>query len=85
MITDNDLQFTDRCLNEFLEGLQIRHRMTSVEHPQTNGQAEARNNFILKELKRRLGQAKGSWPDQLPEILWAYRCTPQSSTKETLF
>ncbi|XP_020205587.1 uncharacterized protein LOC109790774 [Cajanus cajan] len=85
MITDNALQFTDRRLNEFLEGLQIRHRMTSVEHPQTNGQAEVANKVVLKELKRRLGQAKGSWPDQLPEILWAYRCTPQSSTKETPF
>nr|KYP62241.1 Retrotransposable element Tf2 [Cajanus cajan] len=59
--------------------------MTSVEHPQSNGQAEAANKVILKELKRRLGHAKGSWPDHLPEILWAYRCTPQSSTKETPF
>nr|KYP37686.1 Gypsy retrotransposon integrase-like protein 1 [Cajanus cajan] len=51
----------------------------------SNGQAEAANKVILKKLKRRLGQAKGTWPDQLPEILWAYRCTPQSSTKETPF
>nr|KYP38666.1 Transposon Ty3-I Gag-Pol polyprotein [Cajanus cajan] len=67
------------------EGLRIKHKMTSVEHPQTNGQAEAANKVILKELKRRLGQAKGTWPEHLPEILWAYRCTPQSSTKETPF
>ncbi|XP_020240077.1 uncharacterized protein LOC109818937 [Cajanus cajan] len=85
LITDNGLQFTDRRFNEFLNGLGIKHRMTSVEHPQSNGQAEAANKVILKELKRRLGQAKGTWPDQLPEILWAYRCTPQSSTKETPF
>nr|KYP47884.1 hypothetical protein KK1_030454 [Cajanus cajan] len=46
---------------------------------------EAANKVVLKELKRRLGQAKGTWPDHLPEILWAYSCTPQSSTKETHF
>ncbi|XP_020218740.1 uncharacterized protein LOC109801971 [Cajanus cajan] len=46
---------------------------------------EAANKVILRELKRRLGEAKGSWPDHLPDILWAYRCTPQSSTKETHF
>ncbi|XP_020203755.1 uncharacterized protein LOC109789254 [Cajanus cajan] len=85
LITDNGLQFTDRRFNEFLAGLGIKHKMTSVEHPQTNGQAEAANKVILKELKRRLGQAKGTWPEHLPEILWAYRCTPQSSTKETPF
>nr|KYP63283.1 Pro-Pol polyprotein [Cajanus cajan] len=85
LITDNGLQFTDRRFSDFLAELGIKHKMTSVEHPQSNGQAEAANKIILKELKRRLGQAKGSWPDHLPEILWAYRCTPQSSTKETPF
>nr|KYP57317.1 Uncharacterized protein K02A2.6 [Cajanus cajan] len=85
LITDNGLQFTDRRFNEFLVGLQIKHRVTSVEHPQSNGQAEAANKVILRELKRRLGQAKGEWPDHLHEILWAYRCTPQSSTRETPF
>nr|KYP38827.1 Retrovirus-related Pol polyprotein from transposon 17.6 [Cajanus cajan] len=85
LITDNGLQFTDRRFNEFLTELGVKHKMTSVEHPQSNGQAEAANKVILKELKRRLGQAKGSWPDHLPDILWAYRCTPQSSTRETPF
>ena len=26
---------------------------------------------------------KGRWPEELLEVLWAYRCTPQSSTQET--
>ncbi|XP_027338066.1 uncharacterized protein LOC113852005 [Abrus precatorius] len=74
LITDNGLQFTDRRFNEFLEGLHIKHMVTSVEHPQTNGQAEAANKVILHELKRRLGSAKGEWAEKLPEVLWAYRC-----------
>ena len=36
-------------------------------------------------MKKRLGSAKGLWAEKLPEILWAYRCTPQTSTGETLF
>nr|KYP66810.1 Pol polyprotein [Cajanus cajan] len=55
LVTDNGLQFTNCRFNEFLEGLQIKHRMTSVEHPQTNGQVQAANKVILRELKRRLG------------------------------
>nr|KYP75978.1 Retrovirus-related Pol polyprotein from transposon opus [Cajanus cajan] len=54
-----------------------------VEHPQTNGQVEAANKVILRELKKRLGNAKGQWADELPSILWAYHCTPQSTTQET--
>ena len=37
------------------------------------------------ELRKRLDTAKGRWPEELIEVLWAYRCTPQSSTNESLF
>nr|KYP70841.1 Gypsy retrotransposon integrase-like protein 1 [Cajanus cajan] len=77
LVTDNSLQFTDRKLNEFLNGLGIQHKVTSVEHLQTNGQAVSANKVILAELKKRLGETKGAWAEQLPEVLWAYRCTPQ--------
>ncbi|XP_020216847.1 uncharacterized protein LOC109800479 [Cajanus cajan] len=85
IVSDNGLQFTDKKFNTFLENLGIRHRFTSVEHPQSNGQAEAANKVILTELKKRRGSAKGAWAEELPEVLWAYRCTPQSTTKETPF
>nr|KYP76142.1 Transposon Ty3-I Gag-Pol polyprotein [Cajanus cajan] len=85
IISDNRLQFTDKKFNTFLENLGIRHRFTSVEHPQSNGQAEAANKVVLTELKKRLGSAKGAWAEELPKVLKAYRCTPQSNTKETPF
>ena len=85
IITDNDRQFTDKKLMEFYADLGIKSTTTSVEHPQTNGQAEATNKVILGQLKRRLGSAKGLWAEKLLEILWAYRCTLQTSTGETPF
>ncbi|XP_060200328.1 uncharacterized protein LOC132628575 [Lycium barbarum] len=36
-------------------------------------------------LKRKLEDAKGSWPANLPEVLWAYRTIAKSSTRETPF
>nr|KYP71446.1 Pol polyprotein [Cajanus cajan] len=51
----------------------------------SNGQAEAANKVILTELKKRLGDSKGAWVEELLEVLWAYRCTPQSATRETPF
>ncbi|XP_020215695.1 uncharacterized protein LOC109799532 [Cajanus cajan] len=75
----------DQKLNKFLQDLGIKYRFTSVEHPQENGQAEVANKVILSELKKRLGDAKGVWAEELLEVLWAYRCTPQSITQETPF
>jgi len=75
IITDNGQKFTDRGLAKFYEKLNIKHITSSVEHPQTNSQAEAANKVILNELKRRLGPAKGNWTEELLEVLWAYQCT----------
>lgn len=47
IITDNGRQFIDRKLERFFHELGIRHTTSSVEHPQTNGQAEAMNKAIL--------------------------------------
>jgi len=85
IITDNGRQFIGKELAKFYTGLGIKHITSSVEHPQTNGQAEATNKVILVELRKRLDTAKGRWPEELIEVLWAYRCTPQSSTNESPF
>ncbi|XP_052732453.1 uncharacterized protein LOC128196247 [Vigna angularis] len=53
---DNGRQFIDIKLAEFLLG--IKHVTSSVEHPYTNGQAEAANKAVIAKLKRKLGDAK---------------------------
>jgi len=42
----------------FYNDLGIKSLTSSVEHPQTNGQAEAANKVLLNELQKRLGTAK---------------------------
>ena len=39
----------------------------------------------MKIIKTRLEGAKEIWPDELPGVLWAYRTTVRTSTKETPF
>jgi len=51
--------FIDKELAKFYTDLGIKHVTSSVEHPQTNGQAEAANKVILVELRKRLDNAKG--------------------------
>jgi len=43
------------------------------------------NKVIVAELKKRLGEAKGAWVDELSHVLWAYRCTPHGTTRESPF
>nr|XP_029148794.1 uncharacterized protein LOC114925358 [Arachis hypogaea] len=85
VISDNGTQFTDKKFMEFLSGLGIKQKFSSVEHPQTNGQVEAANKVILLGLKKRLDGKKGNWADELPSVLWSYRTTEQSATGETPF
>ncbi|XP_017441100.1 uncharacterized protein LOC108346536 [Vigna angularis] len=85
VVTDNGRQFVDKRFGDFYKKLGIKHVTSSVEHPQTNDQVEAANKVIVAELKKRLGDAKGAWVDELQEVLWGYRCTPHGTTRETPF
>nr|XP_025703651.1 uncharacterized protein LOC112805491 [Arachis hypogaea] len=85
VILDNWAQFADEKFGKFLAGLGVRQKFSSVEHPQTNGQVEAANKVILQGLRKWLDQKKGAWADELASVLWSYKTTPQSSTRETPF
>ena len=40
---------------------------------------------MLRLIKSRLVGAKGAWPEELPNVLWAYRTTARTPTGETPF
>uniref|UniRef100_A0A803QD34 RNase H type-1 domain-containing protein n=1 Tax=Cannabis sativa TaxID=3483 RepID=A0A803QD34_CANSA len=46
---------------------------------------EATNKVIKKYLKTWLEKLKGAWVEELPNVLWAYRTTPCTTTGETPF
>ena len=43
------------------------------------------NKSLLKIIKIQLEGAKGAWPEELPNVLWAYRMTTRVPTRETPF
>ena len=43
------------------------------------------NQTLLKIIKTKLDDAKGAWPEELPNVLWAYRTTARTPTGETPF
>ena len=85
LVSDNKTKFASQQLGKLCSELRIKQIFASVEHPQTNGQVESANRILLRGLKRRLEKATGTWAEEVPQILWAYHATPQSTTKETPF
>ena len=59
--------------------------LSSIAHPQENGQVEAVNKMLKDTLKKRLEEAKGAWPEQFPEVLWSYRTSHRTATGHTPF
>ena len=51
IVIDNDTQFKAQTYEDFLTRLGIKYLVTSIEHPQTDGQAEAANRVILRALR----------------------------------
>ena len=54
-------------------------------HPQANGQAESSNKIIVNNLKKKLGEKKGKWAEELTFALWADRTTSKNATGQTPF
>jgi hypothetical protein len=82
-VTDNGKQFDCEPFRKWCAELHIRNYFSSPGYPQANGQVEAINKTIFKILKKKLGDRKGDWADDLPEVLWAYRTTKRTPTEET--
>lgn len=69
----------------FCSELKIKNLYSTPYYPQSNWQTKAANKTLLIALKKRLEEAKESWVDELPRVLWAYRTTPGRPTGTTPF
>ena len=85
LVSDNGKQFDNNAFKDFCLKLGIKNHYLSPAHPQANGQVEVTNRTLLKIIKTQLEGAQGIWPDKLPSVLWAYRTTARTPTREIPF
>ena len=69
IISDNGTQFEGETFEEYCRERGIRRSFSAVVHPQANGQVEAINKVLKKNLKTKLEKMKGAWVEELPNLL----------------
>lgn len=75
IVADDITQFIDKNMKTLLEDLKVKQHFKLVEHPQTNGQAQAVNQVLLRGLKRMWQTCEGNREDKLPHVLWKHLIT----------
>src|SRR5438046_9003992 len=84
IVSDRDPRFTAKFWQALQNALGIKLLMSTAEHPQTDGQAEATVKTIQKMLRPFVFQGQ-DWKELLPTLEFAYNDTIQSSTGQTPF
>ncbi|XP_028061730.1 uncharacterized protein LOC114265169 [Camellia sinensis] len=85
MLSNNGTPFVNLHVGRLLDAYKIKHHKSSPYCPQGNGQAEATNKILIRILSKMMDETKGSWSEQLPVELWAYRTSKRKPTQATLF
>ena len=84
-MSDNGKKFENAKFRDFCAELGIKNYYSSPTHLQSKGQAEVTIRTLKATLKTKLEDLKDKWVEYLPEVLWAYRTTCKSATRETPF
>ena len=72
IVSDQDSRFTSEAWKEFLQLSDIRPRMSTAFHPQTDGQTERLNQTIEAYLRAFATREQDNWVSLLPMAEFAY-------------
>jgi hypothetical protein len=85
VITDGGLQFTTHKITATLHNYHIKHKVTSLYHPQENKQVESTNKFLEVILTKIVSTNHQNCVVKLPSALWAYHMTWNNTTGYSLY
>ena len=69
--TDQGIMFTSEEFKDFAASMGIKLLNSSPYYAQSNGQAEASNQIMIKLIKKKIEEQPRKWHSTLNEALWA--------------
>jgi len=85
IISDRELQFAAGVIRELNAMLGIDSKLSTVFHPQTDGQTERMNQELEQYLRMFIDHRQEQWPEWLGTAEFAYNNKVQTSTKVSSF
>lgn len=71
--SDQGTHFCNRSFEALMRKYDITHKVSTIYHPQTNGQAKLENRKIKRILEKTVNPNRKDWSLRLNDVLWAYR------------
>ncbi|KAI3669358.1 hypothetical protein L6452_40591 [Arctium lappa] len=75
IISDRGTHFCNKVMEDLMKKYGVIHWISTVYHPQSNGQAEVSNREIKAILEKTVNPNRKDWSLRLNDALWAYRTT----------
>jgi hypothetical protein len=85
IISDRDPRFLGSFWRALTFTLGTRLKLSTVQHPETDGQTERANRTILQLLRSYASADQRDWAQQLPLVEFSYNCSKNSTTGHAPF
>ena len=85
ILSNRGPQFTSKFMEEFMKALGIKRQLSTVYHPQTDGQTERINQEIGMFLRHYVNYQQDDWTNWLAATEFQYNDKKHAATEKTLF
>src|SRR5436189_469121 len=84
ILSDRGTHFRNELVDGLCEKFEIKHKLSSPYHPQTNGLVERFNRTLCESLAK-VSEKEDEWDEHIESVLFAYRTIKHNTTKKTPF
>ena len=84
ILSDRGTHFRNQIVNGLCERFEIKHKLSSPYHPQTNGLVKRFNRTLCESLAK-VSKKENEWDKNIESVLFVYRTIKHNTTKKTPF